>query len=89
MHSVYMPSHDQFVLPALSHRDSPHIVIGDFNSHSTSRSYDTTDSNGGAVEQWADSCDLTLIHDAKLLKSLTVRDGRKATTQISSLHLEA
>ena len=40
-----------------------------FPSHSTSWGYDTTDNNGEAVEQWADSCDLTLIHDAKLPKS--------------------
>ena len=31
--------------------------------------YTTTDDNGEAVEQWADSCNLTLIHNAKLLKS--------------------
>ena len=34
VHSVYNPPNDQFVLPALGHRDLPHIVIGDFNSHS-------------------------------------------------------
>ena len=69
MHSVYKPPNNQFALPALGHRDLPYIVIGDFNSHSTSWGYDTTDNNGEAVEQWADSCDLTLIHDAKLPKS--------------------
>ena len=68
VHSVYRPPNDQFVLPALGHRDLPSIVIGDFNSHITSWGYDTTDNNGEAVEQWADSCDLTLIHDAKLPK---------------------
>ena len=68
VHSVYKPPNDQFALPALGHRDVPHIVIGDFNSHSTSWGYDTTDNNGEAVEQWAYSCDLTLIHDSKLPK---------------------
>ena len=33
----------------------PHIVIGDFNSHSNLWGYTTTDSDGEAVEQWADS----------------------------------
>ena len=66
MHYVYNPPNDQFALPALGHRDLPHIVIGDFNSHSTSWGYDTTDNNGESVEQWADSCYLTLNHDAKL-----------------------
>ena len=51
VHSVYKPPNDQFALPALGHRDLPHIVIGDFNSHSTSWGYDTTDNNGEAVEQ--------------------------------------
>ena len=45
------------------------VEIGYFNSHSTSKGFDTPDNNGEAVEQWAYSCDLTLIHDAKLQKS--------------------
>ena len=40
VHSVYKPPNDWFVLPALGHRNLPHIVIGDFNSHSTT--WDTT-----------------------------------------------
>ena len=36
VHSVYKPTNDQFALPAFDHRDLPHIVFGDFNSHSTS-----------------------------------------------------
>ena len=51
VHSVYKPPNDQFALPALDHRDLPHILIGDFNIHSTSRGYDTIDNNGEAVEQ--------------------------------------
>ena len=67
VHSVYKPPNDQFVLPALGHRDFPHIVIIDFNSHGTSWGYDTTDNKR---EYWADSCYLALFHDAKLQKSL-------------------
>ena len=51
VHSVYKPPNDQFALPALGHRDLPHLVIGDFNSHSTSWGYDTTDNNGETVER--------------------------------------
>ena len=69
VHSVYKPPNDPFELPALGHRNLPHIVIGDFNSHSTTWGYTNTDNEGEAVEQWADSCDFTLIHDAKLPKS--------------------
>ena len=39
--------------------------------------YDTTDNNGEAIEQWADSCDLTLIHDAKLPKSFNSARWKK------------
>ena len=77
VHSVYKPTNDQFALQALGHRDLPHIVIGDFNSHSTSWGYDTTDNNVEAVEQWAYSCDLTLIHDAKLPKSFNSARWKK------------
>ena len=70
VHSVYKPPNEMFVLPALGHGNLPHIVIGDFNSHSTTWGYTNTDDNGEAVEQWSDSCNLTLIHNAKLSKSL-------------------
>ena len=61
VHSVYKPPNNKIALPALGHRNLTHIVIGDFNSHSTLWGYDTTYNNGEAVEQWADSCDLTPI----------------------------
>ena len=77
MHSVYKPPNNQLALPALGHRDLPHIVIGDFNSHSTLWGYDTTYNNGEAVEQWADSCDLTIIHDVKLQKSFNSARWKK------------
>ena len=35
VHSVYQPPNNQFVHPALGHRDLPHIVIRDFNNHGT------------------------------------------------------
>ena len=55
----------------LNHSNSfkPHIVIGDFNIHSTLWVYTITDSDGEAVEQWAYSNTLSLIHNAKLPKS--------------------
>ena len=68
LHSVYKPPNEKYVLPALGYGNLPHIVMGDFNSHSTTWGYTTTDDNGEMVEQWADSCNLTLIHNAKLSK---------------------
>ena len=35
VHSVYKPPNDLVELPALGHKNLPHIVIGDFHSHST------------------------------------------------------
>ena len=66
VHSLYKPPPESFLLPPLGQRIKPHIVIGDFNSHSTLWGYTTTDSTGKAVEQWADSNRLSLIHNAKL-----------------------
>ena len=68
-HSVYKRPNDKFLLPALGHGNLPHIVIGEFNSHSTTWAYTNTDDNGEAAEQWTNSCNLTLIHNAKLSKS--------------------
>ena len=77
IHSMYKPPNDPFELPALNHRNLPHIVIGDFNSHSTTWGYTRTDNEDDAVEQWADSCDFTLIHDAKLPKSFNSARWKK------------
>ena len=71
VHSVYKPPSEKFVLPALGYGNLLHIVIGDFNSHSTTWEYTTTDDNGEAVEQCADSCNLTLIHNGKLSTSFS------------------
>ena len=69
VHSLYKPLPEPFQLPLLGQRIKPHVVIGDFNSHSTLWGYTTTDSDGEAVEQWADSNRLSLIHNAKLPNS--------------------
>ena len=69
VHSLYKLPHEPFLLPPLGQKLMPHIVIGDFNIHSILWGYTTTDSDGEAVEQWADSNRLSLIHNAKLPKS--------------------
>ena len=70
VHSMYKPPLEPFRLPTLGQRNKPHIVIGDFNSHSTLWGYTTTSSDGESVEQWADSNNsMLLIHNAKLPKS--------------------
>ena len=69
VHSLYKPPDEKFILQALRHANLPYIVIGDFNSYNTTWGCTNTDNNGEAVEQWADSCNRTLIHNAKLSKS--------------------
>ena len=69
VHSLYKPPPEPFLIPPLRQRIKPHIVIGDFNSYSTLWGYSITDSDGEAVEKWAYSNRLSLIHNAKLPKS--------------------
>ena len=64
VHTVYKPPTEQFLLPPLGSRNMPYIVIGDFNSHNTLWGYTSTDNDGGAVELWAESNNLSLIHNA-------------------------
>ena len=52
VHSVYKPPNDPFELPALGHRNLPHIVIGDFNSHSTMWGYTSTDNASHTYCDW-------------------------------------
>ena len=69
VHSVYKPPAEQFLPPPLGNRSMPHIVIGDLNSRNTLWGYTSTDNDGEAVELWAESNNLSLIHNAKLPKS--------------------
>ena len=78
-----LPS-EQFV-----HRSIPQIVIRDFNSHNATHNNGVEVVQWAGVLQWEESNSLTLIHDAKLPKSLTLQDGRKVTTQTSSWHFPA
>ena len=67
--SVCEEENVELITVELGQRNKPHIVIGDFNSHSTLWGYTTTNSDGESVEQWADSNSPSLIHNAKLSKS--------------------
>ena len=69
VHFVYKLPAEQFLHPPLGSRSMPHIVIGNFNSHNTLWGYTSTDNDGEAVELWAESNNLSLIHNVKLPKS--------------------
>lgn len=68
--SIYKPPNSPFIAPSLKSEDSlqhkPNIVIGDFNSHSSSWGYTETNDDGEAVEIWAQGEDMVLIHNNKL-----------------------
>lgn len=55
-----------FEEPQFFSYDHVNVIIGDFNSHSTSWGYEETNENGNLVEDWAEAHHLDLIHDAKL-----------------------
>ena len=63
--SVYKPPATPFKLPALLQPHKNRIVFGDFNSHNIQWGYNSTNEDGDAVEQWPDSNQLSLVHDAK------------------------
>ena len=75
--SVYKPPNKQFILTPLQQGNKSHVVIRDFNSHNTLLGYSTTGTDGEAIEQWAESSNLSLIHDAKLPKSFTSARWKK------------
>ena len=74
VHYVYKPPTEQFLLHPLGRRSMLHIVNGDFNIHKTLWGYTSTDNDGEAVDLWAESNNISLIHNS------TVLYGRKGTT---------
>lgn len=77
--SVYKPPNDDFRFIKTKNFDNhpTKLVLGDFNSHSTTWGYAASDSSGEAVERWSDSHDLELIHSAKLPASFYSRRWRR------------
>lgn len=66
--SIYKPPATPFAFhdPGNFNNQRIQIVVGDFNSHSTAWGYKENDENGDLVESWAETWQLTLIHDPKL-----------------------
>ena len=64
--SIYKPPASPFQWPKIVNQGTkPLMVIGDFNSHNTIWGYEENDENGEAVEEWASSNDLAIIHSQK------------------------
>ena len=63
--SVYKPPATFFKLPPLLQPHKNRIVIGDINRDNIKWGYNSTNEDGDAVEQWSDSNQPALVHDAK------------------------
>ena len=69
--SVYKPPGERFSFhqPLTAVGDQQQVIIGDFNSHSSTWGYATTNTVGELVEDWAENQRLSMIHDPKLPSS--------------------
>ena len=67
--SVFKPPNEQFSFGSILASTQINVVIGDFNSHGVEWGYRSTDKNGRLVEQWSETNQLSLVHDAKQPKS--------------------
>ena len=69
--SVYKPPGERFSFhqPLTAVGDQQQVIIGDFNSHSSTWGYATTNTDGELVEDWAENQRLSLIHYPKLPSS--------------------
>ena len=67
--SVYKPPNEQFRFGSNLASTQMNVVIGDFNSHGVEWGYRSTDENSRLVEQWSETNQLSLVHDAKQPKS--------------------
>ena len=65
---VYKPPGERFSFhqPLTVVGDQHQVIIGDFNSHSSTWGYATTNTDGELVDDWAENQRLSLIHDPKL-----------------------
>ena len=63
--SVYKPPATPFKLPPLLQPHKNRIFNGDFNSHNIQWGYNSTNQDGNVVEQWSNSNQLSLVHEAK------------------------
>ena len=66
--SVYKPPGERFSIhqPLTAVGDQQQVIIGDFNSHSSTWGYATTNTDGEMVEDRAENQRLSLIYDPKL-----------------------
>ena len=78
--NVYSPQDKQLCLNLMDIPPENCLVIGDFNSHSTSWGYQENDTRGNEVEDWQIDNSLVLINDPKDPPTFFSRRWRTTTT---------
>ena len=63
VYNVYCPDNKNLSLQAMDIPTDNCLVIGDFNSHSTSWGYEENDTRGDEVEDWQSETSMVLIND--------------------------
>ena len=67
--NVYKPTGTRLCLDSTPRYQRPCINAGDFNCHSTTWGYSSTNTDGTTLEQWASNTDVTLLYDPKQPRS--------------------
>ena len=76
--NVYKPPGTRLCLDSLPRFQQPCIYAGDFNCHSTTWGYSSTNTDGTTLEHWASNTDVTLLYDPKQPRSF--RSARWGTS---------
>ena len=76
--NVYKPPGTRLCLDSLPRFQQPCIYAGDFNCHSTTWGYSSTNTDGTTLEHWASNTDVTLLYDLEQPRSF--RSARWGTS---------
>ena len=83
--NVYKPPGIRLCLDSLPRYQQPCIYAGDFNCHSTTWGYSSTNTDGTTLEHWASNTDVALLYDPKQPRSF--RSARWGTSTNPDLGL--
>ena len=92
--SMYKPpgSTFSFLEPETYNHQQVNVIMGDFNSQSTSWGYNNSNNDGILLEEWAEAHQLHLVHDTKLppsFNSCCWRRGYKPDLVFTSERISA
>jgi len=86
--NVYKPPSVKMDTTGLPYFSRPCMYAGDFNCHSTTWGYRSTNASGEALEDWASASSLNLLHDPKQPDSFHSRRWNTGTNpDLAFVHL--